>query len=186
MVLLRPHRTVLAVAVCAALAGCNHASRRESPLAGNPIIPQSHRADPELPASDGRDIDWPFWPQSMRVHPLSQFANDRITGRLLIEARVEFLDAFAHTCKGVGHVRIDLHDADEESTQPISTWILDLRDVTINLEHYDDLTRTYLFRLEVDPDTLPDKTELWAYFQSTEGKRMESSFLLPRPVMAKR
>ena len=120
-------------------------------------------------------IKWPYWPRRMRIHPLTQFATDRDTGQLVIEVRVEFFDERGHTCKGVGQVLMDLHAAGRgRHSEPLETWALDLLDATVNYDHYDELTRTYVFRLNFDPRILPERPELWAYFHSADGRRFQA------------
>ncbi len=116
---------------------------------------------------------WPFWPRRLRIHPLSQLVTDRESGRLLIEVRLEFFDRLGHTSKAVGQVLIDLL-AGERGGDPIVTWAKDLSAVEANREHYDDLTRTYLFRLEFDPGLLPEDPELRAYFRSSDGRALQA------------
>jgi hypothetical protein len=128
------------------------------------------------------DSSWPFRPHRMRIHPLSQFVNDRQSGDLLLEARVEFLDQYDDTTKGVGQLLFDLLAADSgrDQSSPIETWTENLGDMSVNHDHYDDLTRTYLFRLQLDTEDLPEQTELRAYFRSADGRRMQAAFRLRR------
>lgn len=125
---------------------------------------------------------WPFWPRSMRLHPLSQVMTDRKSGELRIEARVEFLDEHGHTTKALGRIRIDLYQAGASgpSSEPIESWFEDLRDLALNWDHYDEVTRTYLLSLEIDAAILPDEPELVARFLSSDGLQFESSLLLRR------
>lgn len=122
---------------------------------------------------------WPYWARSMRVHPLSQIAPDRDSGDPVIEARIEFLDPLDHTCKGVGQLQLELAAAGR-SAGPIAQWQMDLRDPAVNRRHYDDVTRTYLFRLKIDPDKIPDEPALLAEFLSADGRHMEADYRLPR------
>lgn len=120
-------------------------------------------------------VSWPYWPRRMRIHPLSQLATDRDTGQLVIETRIEFLDRHGHTCKAVGQVLIDLHETGgARNREPLETWVLDLGDASVNRDHYDELTRTYLFRLDFDPQILPERPELWGYFRSADGRRFQA------------
>ena len=62
-------------------------------------------------------------------------------------------------------------------------WILqrqmkqDLRELEINRRQYDDVTRTYLFRLQTT-QPLPAGCELRAFFLSTNGKTMSAEMRL--------
>lgn len=127
------------------------------------------------------DTGWPFWPRRMRVHPLSQFVTDRATGKLLIEARIEFSDGYGHTCKAFGQIVIALHDADRSqfTAQEIAKWPEDLTDLDLNEVYFDDVTGTYLFRLEIQDITLPPESELRAIFHSADGMRLRAEYVIP-------
>ncbi|MHC4129103.1 MAG: hypothetical protein ACYSUA_13210 [Planctomycetota bacterium] len=131
----------------------------------------------------GPDAPWPFWPQRMRVHPLSQFVTDRDSGDLLIEARVEFVDVGGYTCRAVGLIDIDLHDADAAryTSEAISSWSANLWDLEVNHERYDDVTRTYLFRLRIEKNLIPSEPELRVYFLCGDGNRLQASYRLRSP-----
>jgi hypothetical protein len=136
--------------------------------------------DPEE-ASEG-SAQWPFWPRRMRVHPLTRVARDAATGATFIEARIEFMDESGHTVKGVGQVRLDLHDPDRPggSSTPVATWSRDLRNLPTNARHYDEVTRTYLFRLEVEGAAFPQQPEVRAYFLGADGQRLRDTFVVRR------
>jgi len=95
-----------------------------------------------------RAATWPFRPTTLRLHPLSHALrrDDRVS---VIEARVEFFDRFRHTTKGLGVMHFELHSADGAGPRLVS-WEIDVSDVDANMRHYDDVTRTYLFRLGLD------------------------------------
>ena len=126
---------------------------------------------------DAQTSDWPFWPQALRIHPLTRLAVDAKSGRSIIEVRLEFLDPEGHTTKGVGQVRIDLAagGSGADSSPPIATWNWDLRDRSVNRRFYDDVTRTYLFRLKVESLELGPQPELRAYFLSASGPRLQAT-----------
>ena len=69
---------------------------------------------------------WPFWPTRMRLHPLSRVGVDAESGQAVIEVRLELFDDTGDTVKGVGQVRIDLHQlpvpAGSASMPPLATW----------------------------------------------------------------
>ena len=129
---------------------------------------------------DAQTSDWPFWPQALRIHPLTRLAVDAKSGRSIIEVRLEFLDPEGHTTKGVGQVRIDLAagGSGADSSPPIATWNWDLRDRSVNRRFYDDVTRTYLFRLNVESLELGPQPELRAYFLSATGARLQAAHTL--------
>ncbi len=140
---------------------------------------------PLIDGASGSEISgWPFWPRWMRIHPLTRLVNDERLGHLVIEVRIELRDDFNHTTKGVGQVRFDLYDAGGDTL--LTTWdrdtdtdkLLDLRDLTLNARYYDDITRTYLFRLGVDSTDLPAEPQLRAYFLSADGQTLTATYRL--------
>ena len=132
-----------------------------------------------MDASNGDTVRWPYWPQRMRLHPLTRLAVDAKTGLTVIETRVELFDHEGDTTKGCGQLRVDLHDASDTSgDEPLATWNRDLRLPEVNRQYFDDVTRTYLLRLELEPAELPGRPELRAFFLSADGQRMRAELLL--------
>ena len=141
----------------------------------------------EQPASSGANESrtaeqtrWPFWPTAMRLHPLSRL----VTGagedaETVIEARLELLDREGHTTKGFGQVAIDLLDASRPGSPPTLHWEQDLRDLALNAQYFDDVTRTYLFKLDT-LNEIPDRPRLAVLFVSADGTRLEAERELRR------
>ena len=125
---------------------------------------------------------WPFWPQQMRVHPLSQFVKDRQTGNFLLEVRLEFSDPYGHTCKAFGEVVIALRDASPShfDEKEIASWAEDLTDLEQNQVFFDDVTGTYLFRLEIEGMTVPDESELQVLFHSADGSVLQDAYVVQK------
>lgn len=173
-----PATIALAATLAAALAAtvaCTPTQRNSEP----PIqaSPNAIRDTPR-PA----EVAWPYWPRSMRIHPLTRIVEDRDTGRTLIEARVEMRDGDGGTSKACGLLRLDLYDASNESPAGSrAEWNLDLRDRDFNHERFDDVTLTYLFRLEIGPEELPEHPVVWAYFLSDDGADLSARLEL-RPA----
>jgi hypothetical protein len=115
----------------------------------------------------------------MRLHPLTRLAPDPFTRETVIEARVEFVDAERVTTRAAGVVHLKLHDASSEGL--LNEWIVDLEDRQQNTLHFDTVTRTYLFKLQVDPATLPAEVLLRASFHGADGRDFEASAPLRRP-----
>jgi len=149
----------------------------EAPSASTPPeaqpAPQSSRGSGKAPA-------WPFWPAHMRLHPLTRLAGDLATGEQIIECRIEFEDPDHQTCRAVGQLSLQLYpDAFVPSgaNAALQTWNQDLRDLELNRRQYDDVTRTYLFRLQLTQPP-PAGSELRAFFLSADGKRMNAQIRL--------
>ena len=134
---------------------------------------------------------WPFWPVHMRIHPLTRLVTGPAptsspapslggSGHWLLETRIEFTDADGQTSKAVGQMTIQLY---ESPTMPldqgrVKTWNADLTLLNVNREHYDDVTRTYLFRLGIEPNDLTEQSQLRALFVSADGQKFEDRLLV--------
>lgn len=152
------------------LVGC------DSPPNAMPPGTTGSRAQPlEVP-----EMAWPFWPERMRVHPLSYIVDDSLSGQTVVEARLEFFDFNGHTSRCVGVARIELHDAgDLFSSEPLVWWRQDLTNLELNARFYDDVTRTYLMRLELDPVQIPRRPHLTVEFRSADGREFAAEYDLP-------
>ena len=168
------HATCLGLLTAVCLWGCAWNMRVSDP----PPLDPSDAANAEIRSGAGGPsrTEWPYWPRRMRIHPLTQLATDRETGELVLEVRIEFFDDESHTTKAIGQTLVDLlpgrRPGDER--EPMETWVCDLVDPVSNFEHYDAVTRTYLFRLEFDPKIMPAEPVLRAYFHSRDGEHLES------------
>jgi hypothetical protein len=121
---------------------------------------------------------WPFWPATMRVHPSTRVMRDEPSGRFVIETRIELFDPDGVTSKGVGQLTLELHDASSRGDEPVQIWNQDLRDLELNRRQYETVTRTYLFRLEIDASVFPNDPELKAFFLSADGQTLAATMRL--------
>ena len=152
-------------------AGCATTPGRSSAGGGTPVV------NPGQQSNTG----WPFWPQVMRIHPLSQFVKDRQTGHFLLEVRVEFSDPFGHTSKAYGEIVIALHDARPAfDDNEIAGWTEDLTDLQENQVFFDDVTGTYLFRLEIEDLDLADESEIRIIFHSADGAMLQDAYVVQK------
>jgi len=163
---------VAAVLLAAAPLGCT-ASRENAPLsAGGPDTFVESEAGPIL------DARWPFWPEQMRIHPLTMRSVDPDSGRPIIEARIELTDSVGDTTKCVAQFRLELYEGEPRNADDaaVSVWNADLRDLETNRLHYDKVTQTYLFRLGFD-EQAPEFTDPWlrVYVLSVTGRKFEST-----------
>ena len=140
---------------------------------------------PGTTGSDSRPLDvpelpWPFWPDRMRVHPLTYIVDDPLAGQTVVEARLEFFDPDGHTTRCLGVARVELHDAgDLFTSEPLVWWQQDLTDLELNARFFDDVTRTYLMRLELDPIQIPRRPHLTVQFRSADGRSFTADYDLP-------
>lgn len=122
---------------------------------------------------------WPFWPRSMRVHPATRIVPDAESTQLVLETRVELADEFGDTAKGLGEVRIDLHNPGARDAEPpLATWSIDLRDLAANRLHYDVVTRTYLFRLRIDRQLAEQRLEVRVFYRGADGQLLRATHVL--------
>ncbi len=123
--------------------------------------------------------DWPFVPISFRIHPLTRFTDTASTNKRVIESRIEFYDSQGHNTKGLGTIRFELYARDDlgsGSTRVgrLAMWEPTISAIEANTLHYDDITRTYLFLLEIDPDiSLPATGILMCTVIMNDDKRIQ-------------
>lgn len=123
-------------------------------------------------SGSGDAVLWPFWPVRMAVHPASRMTISTDDGERHYEARIAFYDRFGDICKAVGEIRIELQDP--RGMQAIMpAWTIDLRDLEANHTHFDDVTRTYLFKLRIEEDMTPEAARLKVYFLAEDGQQFE-------------
>lgn len=135
-------------------------------------------ADHELSAVE-EPPGWPFWPVKMRIHPLTRVTTDANSNQMVIETRLEFIDAEGQTTKAIGQVRFELYADASATGGPARAWPeQDLRDLDVNRLRYDDVTRTYLFPIDIKPEDLAGDPQLWAYFLSADGRLMKGRFAI--------
>ena len=119
------------------------------------------------PDPEPERIEWPYWPTSMRIHPLTRLTTER--GEVVVEARIEFADQDGIASRGVGRFYLSLLDGRELGVEPLHKWEIDLSSTEANASHFDVVTRTYLIKLRLELDCLPDRGVLQAVFLSADG-----------------
>ena len=110
----------------------------------------------------------------MRLHPLSRVV--AIDDGLIFEVRLELRDRDGDTTKGVGDLRVEL---DRARSGVVATWERDLTDLELNQLHYDDVTRTYLLRLEVTENQVEPGGTLRATFEAPHGVTLSDEIDVP-------
>lgn len=121
------------------------------------------------------DDVWRPVPVAMRIYPATRFVRDQ--GKVLLEARIELFDEMGDSVKAPGVVYFDLFDSQgptgQESNQRLYTWEVQIGTLEQQTEHYDPITRGYLFRLEVDTARVARRrTLLRAVFSPVDGERV--------------
>lgn len=104
-------------------------------------------------ASGTTTADWPFAPTSIRIHPISRIKMDRESGDAVVQARVELLDPDGFPTRGLGTLSLTLSGQSDDGVMLMSQtqWECDLDDLELNRQYYDEVTRTYLIKLELSP-----------------------------------
>lgn len=123
---------------------------------------------------------WPFWPMSMRFHPLTRLVIKENEVKCTLEARIEFKDLEEDISKALGQMNIKLFEmhSDGRAIEFIENWDIDLENRKDNRTQYSVITRTYLFRLKLDTDKLRENMELVAKFNSADGQVFNASIIL--------
>jgi hypothetical protein len=120
--------------------------------------------------------EWLFWPASMRIHPLTRAVVDHATGHNMIEARIEFLDRDEVTTRAVGKMYLSFYTSRAHVPgEPIEKWLIDLDVPSVNAERFDIVTRTYLFKLDLEFDEMPQRGVLKAFFVGGDESEMSDT-----------
>ena len=123
------------------------------------------------------EISWPFWPVMMRVHALTRFVENKEDGSYWLEARIEFRDQHDDISKCYGTINLKLFGLTStgESSDMVGSWDVNLLDPDTNRTHFDVVTSTYLFKLDVSQTQLASRMELRAVFVNADTSEFESS-----------
>jgi len=99
---------------------------------------------------------WPFVPMQMRVHPFTAVEVDRGDEGVRLEARIEMLDRLGDVTKAVGDYRFELYQMERDFYENpaegklLYQWSAPMTTLEQNRRHWDSITRTYLFKLQMD------------------------------------
>ena len=121
-----------------------------------------------------------FTPVKMRLHPLSRL----ITSPPTAEARLEFTDQFGDIAKSVGTAHFELFAYDviafAHKGQRLGQWDESLVTPDDNRNHWDAITRTYLFKLSPDGALSGhDRVVLGVTFTLPNGEQLSDEITLP-------
>jgi len=126
-----------------------------------------------------RPTTWPFVPVEMRVHPFTAVEVDRDDAGVRLEARIETLDRLGDVTKAVGDFRFELYHMPPGVYETpaegklLYQWSAPMNTIEQNRRHWDSITRTYLFKLQMD--RLPRVTGrllLVAHFTDPGGRHL--------------
>ncbi|MEE2906610.1 MAG: hypothetical protein VX527_02150 [Planctomycetota bacterium] len=133
----------------------------------------------QLPS--GERGTFPYEPEQISVHPLTRYWISS-TGEREVEARIELLDRDGYPTRGIGRLELDLESKDGRR---VETWVLSLSDLETNRSHFDEVTRTYLVRLSLPNNSIPDGADLAATLVLPDGARLVGSRAInkaPEPI----
>lgn len=124
---------------------------------------------------------WPFIPVQIRIHPFTAIEVDREDGTVTLEARVEMLDRLGDVSKGVGDFRFELYRMDRDVYESpaegrlLYQWSAEMTTIDQNRQHWDSITRTYLFRLQLERlPRVEGRLLLVVHFTDPGGRRLNA------------
>ncbi len=123
-----------------------------------------------------------FTPVRVRLHPLSRLvpAAPATSAPASVEARLEFTDQFGDIGKSAGVATFELFaPAIVGRGEKLATWNEDINSPEANRQHWDAITRTYLFHLPLPPGAAPrDRSTLSLTFTLSNGQRLIDSLAI--------
>lgn len=125
----------------------------------------------------GADSYWMPVPKSIRVYPSTRIIKE--SGRAILEARFELYDEMGDPVKYAGSFQIELFSVDESlgntPRRLLYNWNAELFSLSQQREHYDPITRGYLFRLGIDDFKIARQTTLLkVVFAPVDRTRLEA------------
>ena len=112
-----------------------------------------------VPKGPRKDLEWPWWPETMRIVDLTRVGRPNAEGRRPIEVRILFEDAGGLPVRACGDLKVAIRRANEPDDPVVVE--LDLQDPAVSLEMFEEITGCYLIPVFVDFPGL------------IEGRRME-------------
>lgn len=149
------------------VAGCEPVATEQ------PAVPNGEANNPA--------VYWRPTPTRVRVYPSTRFIEE--SGRAILEARFELFDEMGDPVKAAGSFRIELHSIDESlgntPQRLLYTWNAETMTLDQQREHYDPITRGYLFRLGVDNLRIAKQaTLLRVAFTPVDRPRLEDDSII--------
>lgn len=117
-------------------------------------------------------------PREIRIHPFTGARTfDEAGGIKGIDVRIEAVDTYGDATKAFGDFRFELYAYKPNSSDPkdarIAAWAVSLMEPKDNLVHWDNITRTYEFKLQWDkPIAVGQRFVLNAIFASPFTERL--------------
>lgn len=133
------------------------------------------------PTDDDGDPTWLPHPVDVRVYPTTRFA--MADGQVVLETRIELVDAMGDPVKAPGLFGIALEGAQRGDMSPFDQtmyrWQMRVRTLNDQRRHYDPVTQTYLFNLKLRELAAPRQAvTVKATFTTMQGKVLEGEFVI--------
>lgn len=117
-------------------------------------------------------------PKTLNIHPFTGMRTfDEAGGIKGIDVRIEVKDTYGDTTRAFGDFRFELYTHQPNSLDPkgerLAVWDVPLINPDVNLLHWDNITRTYKFRLQWNrPIPVGSRFVLVATFSSPFSQRL--------------
>ena len=122
-----------------------------------------------------RHDQWPFVPQSVRVHPLTRI--HQIDDASVLEVWVQLLDSDGWPLRGLGDLSISLDSAGPGSLQQYS-WTTTLESGQPESVKYDPVMQGYLLTLDVEGGSLPPTPRIQARLRTPDGSQFTDRLVM--------
>ena len=165
---------------------------------GEASPPPSSAATPTITSSSTvtTHVAWVPQPVQMRIYPTTRFILLNETGsrdakKVVLEARIEFLDEMQDPVKGAGTFSFELVDVPNLINRSLDVRLYQWDHIELlSLEHqqkyYDQISRGYMFRLDLTDNTDSDedrveerRTMVRVHFKPANGPRLEAELIVP-------
>jgi len=126
---------------------------------------------------------WQPQPVRIRVYPTSRFATYRDGKAVVLDARIELLDEMDDSIKAAGEFHFELLDELDKGRTALArrlySWDVPMFTLEEQRQHYDKVTRAYLFRLKMDEPFFPAKdTTLKAVYIPPKGRTLKDETVM--------
>jgi hypothetical protein len=148
------------------------------PLIALPLLLLAGCPSAKPPSLVGTGMDM-FAPVELRVHPLSRITTDNATdnGRV-VEVRIELADQMKDTTKGVGVLTFTLARSSTLTNTVVDRWEAAIDTPDANKDHWDSITRTYLFRRQLPAGIRDHELLLTATLALPNGSTVQNAMLI--------
>ncbi|MFW6059390.1 MAG: hypothetical protein ACODAQ_04370 [Phycisphaeraceae bacterium] len=135
------------------------------------------KGGPDVAAPSGMEDYWRPVPVAMRIAPSTRFVRGQ--DGAILDARIELTDQMEDSVKSAGIARFDLFASDQGGQvlgRRLYHWNVTMRTLAAQREHFDPVTRTYLFRLQLDDEVATDEPAVLrvTFTRAIDGQRLQA------------